>query len=203
MRASRGLGLTLVAMFAVFLAACVSPPPFAPDDPQLPAESTAPVFSNIAPPPSTAGPSDSPVPTTDPGDFSFGETVTIHTSQGSTWEITLTASIDPADSIMNANGEYPPSGSRFVIAELTVENVGVIETHPYYDLTFGYQPDNGPVYDQNSASLWAAPNDLGYEWSFAPGDSFTGQVVVVVPASSSTGSWVISGDALVTSYRFS
>lgn len=204
MRGSRGLGIALVAGFAVLLTACISAPPWAPADPQIPGQSTAaPVFTNIAPPPSTAGPSDSPVPTDDPGDYAFGDTIVIHTSQGSTWEVTPTASIDPADTLMASEGNSPPSGSRFVILELTIENVGVITTHPFYDVTFGYQPDGGPVYDQNSGGLWAAPEDLGYEWEFAPGSSFTGQVVVVVPANSAQGTWVISGDALGTVYRFS
>lgn len=203
MRGSRGLGVTLVVAFAVLLTACVSGPPWAPQDPQIPGESDAPVvFTDAAPPPSTAGPSVSPVPTDAPGDYQLGETVVIHTSQGSTWEITPHRSIDPADDLMRTNGEVPPVGSRFVILDVTVENVGVITTHPYYDVIFSYQPQHGPLYNQNSASQWAAPDDLGYG-TFAPGTRVEhAQVVVLIPASSATGSWVISGDTGTTVYTF-
>lgn len=200
-RGSRALGLTLVAGFIALVVACVPTPIQTPGDPDIPGQST-PAFPNLTDPPSTAGPTDPPVPTTDPGDFAYGDTVTIHTSQGSTWEITPTESIDPADDIMSANAYAPSSGNRFVILELEITNVGVVDTHPYFDVVFGYQPDHGPVYAQNSASMAAAPDDIGYEYSVSPGQTITGQVVVQVPASAEQGSWIISGDNRTTIYRF-
>lgn len=200
-RGSRALGIALVAASVALVVACVPQPAGSPTDPDIPGQST-PAFPNLTDPPSTAGPTDPPVPTTDPGDFSYGDSVTIHTSQGSTWEVTPLSSTDPADSIMASEGYTPQSGRRFVLLELTIENVGVIETHPYFDMVFAYQPDGGPMYAQNSASVAAAPNDLGYSYSIPPGQSYTGEVVVSVPASSPTGTWVLSGDDRTTIYRF-
>lgn len=167
-------------------------PATTPDDPAIPA-SPSPAFTDLAPAPTTNGPTDPPVPTTPPGDFAYGETVTIHTDRGSTWEITALGSIDPADSLAAQTGAVPRAGERFVILDLEIANVGVITTHPMYDLTFGYQPDGGPIADQNSASLAAAPDDLGYVWEFAPGDREVTQVIVSIRAdAAATGSWVIS-----------
>lgn len=202
---STRLGAALVAAATLALAACVALPPSTPDDPAIPA-SAAPVFSNLAPAPTTNGPTDPPVPTTAPGEFSYGETVTIHTDRGSTWEVTAMRSVDPADSLAAATGAAPRAGERFVILELEIANVGVITTHPMHDMTFAYQPDGGPFTDQNSASTAAAPNDLGYIWDFAPGDRHVAQVIVAVREDDPTGSWVISpsesGIDAATLYRW-
>jgi len=103
-------------------------------------------------------------------------------------------------------GGVPRAGERFVILELEITNVGVITTHPMHDMTFAYQPDGGPFTDQNSASTAAAPNDLGYIYDFAPGDSEIAQVIVAVRADDPTGSWVISpsesGIDAATLYRW-
>lgn len=180
-------------------------PPTTPDDPAIPASAT-PVFSNLAPAPTTNGPTDPPVPTTAPGEFSYGDTVTIHTDRGSTWEVTALRSIDPADDVAAMTGATPRAGERFVILELEITNVGVITTHPMHDMTFAYQPDGGPFTDQNSASTAAAPNDLGYIYDFAPGDSEVAQVIVAVREDDPTGSWVISpsetGIDAATLYRW-
>lgn len=173
-------------------------PATTPDDPAIPA-SPSPAFTDLAPAPTTNGPTDPPVPTTPPGDFAYGETVTIHTDRGSTWEITAVGSIDPADSLATAGcqatgGSVPPrAGERFVVLDLEIANVGVTTTHPMYDMTFGYQPDGGPVSDQNSASVAAAPVDLGCVREFSPGDREVAQVIVSIRAdAAATGSWVIS-----------
>ncbi|MET4100470.1 hypothetical protein ABIB37_002707 [Agrococcus sp. UYP10] len=202
---STRLGAALVAIASLALAACVAMPPSTPDDPAIPASPT-PVFSDIAPAPTTNGPTDPPVPTTAPGEFSYGDTVTIHTDRGSTWEVTALRSIDPADDLAAMTGGVPRAGERFVILELEITNVGVITTHPMHDMTFAYQPDGGPFTDQNSASTAAAPNDLGYIYDFAPGDSEVAQVIVAVRADDPTGSWVISpsesGIDAATLYRW-
>lgn len=182
----------LVAAAALGLAACVAMPATTPGDPDIPA-SPSPVFTDLAPAPTTNGPTDPPVPTTPPGEFSYGDTVTVHTDRGSTWEITAIESIDPADQLAAITGSTPRAGERFVVLELEIENVGVITTHPMYDMTFGYQPDGDPVSDQNSASIAAAPNDLGYIQSFAPGDRHQAEVIVSVRENAaSTGSWIVS-----------
>jgi hypothetical protein len=202
---SARLGAALVAVATLALAACVALPPTTPDDPAIPA-SPSPVFSNLAPAPTTNGPTDPPVPTTPPGEFSYGDTVTIHTDRGSTWEVTAIRSIDPADSLAASTGAVPRAGERFVILELEIANVGVITTHPMHDMTFAYQPDGGPFTDQNSASNAAAPDDLGYIWEFAPGDRETAEVIVAVREDDPTGSWVISpsqsGIDAATLYRW-
>lgn len=199
-RGSSRLGAALVAAatVALTLAACVAMPASTPEDPAIPASAT-PVFTDLAPPPTTNGPTDPPVPTTPPGDFAYGETVTIHTDRGSTWEITATGSTDPADSLAtlgcqsSGGAALPRAGERFVMLDLEIENVGVITTHPMFDMTFGYQPDGGPVADQNSASVAAAPLDLGCTWEFAPGDFQQVQVIVSIrDDAASTGSWIIS-----------
>lgn len=208
-RGSARLGAALVAAVSLGLAACVAMPPSVPADPDIPqSQGPLPTMTDIAPPPVTNGPTDPPVPTTAPGDFGYGETVTIHSQRGSTWEITPLGSIDPADSIATEGcggtgpAATPRSGSRFVVLELEIANVGVITTHPMHDLTFGYQPDGGPVADQNSASTAASPNDLGCIWEFAPGDRERVQVIVAVRADDPTGTWVITGDDFATTYRF-
>lgn len=191
-RGSSSLGVALVAAVALTLAACVAAPATTPGDPDIPATPT-PVFTDLAPPPTTNGPTDPPVPTTEPGDLAYGDTATIHTERGSTWEITVLDSIDPADSLAAQTGASPRAGERFVIMDLEITNVGVVTTHPMYDMTFGYQPDGGPIADQNSASVAAAPNDLGYVRDFAPGESETVQVIVSIRAdAATTGSWIIS-----------
>lgn len=199
-RGSSRLGAALVAAatVALTLAACVAMPATTPGDPAIPASAT-PVFTDLAPPPTTNGPTEPPVPTTAPGDFAYGDTVTIHTDRGSTWEITALESIDPGDSLATlgcqggGGAATPRAGERFVILDLEIENVGVITTHPIYDMTFGYQPDGGPIADQNSASVAAAPLDLGCTWDFAPGDFQQAQVIVSVrDDAATTGSWVIS-----------
>lgn len=173
-------------------------PPTTPGDPAIPASAT-PVFTDLAPPPTTNGPTTPPVPTTEPGDYAFGETATIHTDRGSTWEITALSTTDPADSIATlgcggtGDAATPRAGERFVVLDLEIENVGVITTHPMYDLTFGYQPDGGPITEQNSASVAAAPFDLGCIWEFQPGDMERAQVIVSVrDDAATTGTWVIS-----------
>lgn len=174
------------------LTACIAMPASTPGDPAIPVSPT-PVFTDLAPAPTTNGPTDPPVPTTPPGVFAYGDTVTIHTERGSTWEITAIRSIDPADQLVAITGASPRAGERFVVLELEIENVGVITTHPVYDMTFGYQPDGEPISDQNSASVAAAPNDLGYIQSFAPGDRHVAEVIVAVRDDApSTGAWVIS-----------
>jgi hypothetical protein len=195
-RGSRRLGAALVAGAAatLTLAACVAMPPVTPDDPAIPATPT-PVFTDLSAPPTTNGPTEPPVPTTAPGEFSYGDTVTIHTDRGSTWEITALRSIDPADSLAAQTGSVPRAGERFVVLELEIENVGVVTTHPMFDMTFAYQPDGGPFSDQNSASTASAPNDLGYVWEMAPGDRESAQVIVAVRADDPTGSWVVSPSA--------
>jgi hypothetical protein len=202
---SARLGAALVAAATLALAACVAMPASVPDDPAIPATAT-PMFSDLAPAPTTNGPTDPPVPTTAPGEFSYGDTVTIHTDRGSTWEVTALRSIDPADDLAAMTGAAPRSGERFVILELEIANVGVITTHPMHDMTFAYQPDGGPFTDQNSASTAAAPNDLGYIWNFAPGDREVAQVIVAVREDDPTGSWVISpsesGIDAATLYRW-
>ena len=197
-RGSRRLGATLVAVAALSLAACVAMPASTPEDPAIP-ETPAPVFTDLAPPPTTNGPTDPPVPTTPPGAFAYGDTVTIHTDRGSTWEVTATESTDPADSLAtlgcqgSGGAATPRAGERFVMLDLEITNVGVITTHPMHDMTFGYQPEGGPIADQNSASIAAAPMDLGCVWEFAPGDSEVAQVIVSVRDDAApTGSWVIS-----------
>ncbi|MCH1883444.1 hypothetical protein [Agrococcus sp. ARC_14] len=191
-RGSNRLGAVLVSAVALSLAACVAMPPTSPQDPSIPT-TPAPVFTDLAPAPTTNGPTEPPVPTTDPGEFAYGDTVTIHTDRGSTWEITAIDSVDPADSLAAQTGSAPRAGERFVVLNLEITNVGVITTHPMHDMTFGYQPDGGPMSDQNSASVAAAPNDLGYIWEFAPGDSHVTQVIVSIREdAASTGSWVIS-----------
>lgn len=199
-RGSSRLGAALVASAALGLGACVAMPASIPADPAIPATHTPmPSFTNLDPPPTTDGPTTPPVPTTAPGDFAYGETVVIHTERGSTWEITPLRSIDPADSLAS---EPPRAGERFVVLELEIENVGVITTHPMYDMTFGYQPDGGPVADQNSAGTAASPNDLGYIPGFDPGDRAEVEVIVAVRADADTGSWVLTGDGFDTEYRF-
>lgn len=191
-RGSTRLGAALVAAVSLSLAACVAMPASSPQDPAIPASPT-PVFTDLAPPPTTNGPTDPPVPTTEPGELSYGDTATIHTERGSTWEVTVLDSIDPADSLAAQTGSTPRAGERFVVMDLEIANVGVITTHPMHDMTFGYQPDGGPIADQNSASIAAAPNDLGYIREFAPGDSETVQVIVSVREDAAdTGSWLIS-----------
>jgi hypothetical protein len=197
-RGSAPLGVALLAGVAFTLAACVAMPATVPDDPAIPV-SASPAFTDLAPPPTTDGPTDPPVPTTEPGDHAFGETAVIHTDRGSTWEITATGSIDPADSLAtlgcggSGGAAAPRAGERFVVLDLEIENVGVITTHPMYDLTFGYQPDGGPVADQNHASIAAAPIDLGCTMEFAPGDRETAQVIVSIrDDAASTGTWIIS-----------
>lgn len=202
---SARLGAALVAAATLALAACVAMPATTPDDPAIPASAT-PALSNLAPAPTTNGPTEPPVPTTAPGEFSYGDTVTIHTDRGSTWEVTALRSIDPADDLAAMTGATPRAGERFVILELEIANVGVITTHPMLDMTFAYQPDGGPFTDQNSASTAAAPNDLGYIRSFAPGDREVAQVIVAVREDDPTGSWVISpsesGIDAATLYRW-
>lgn len=182
----------MVAAAALTLAACVALPPSTPEDPAIPA-SASPSFTDLAPPPTTNGPTDPPVPTTAPGDFAYGETVVIHTERGSTWEVTALRSIDPADSLAAQTGSTPRANERFVVLELEIENVGVITTHPMYDMSIGYQPDGAPLSDQNSAATAAAPNDLGYIQGFAPGDRESVQVIVAVrDDAATTGSWVFT-----------
>lgn len=191
-RGSNRLGAALVAAVALSLAACVAMPPTSPQDPAIPTTPT-PVFTDLAPPPTTNGPTDPPVPTTEPGEFAYGDTAVIHTERGSTWEVTVLGSTDPADSLAAQTGSTPRSGERFVVMDLEITNVGVITTHPMHDMTFGYQPDGGPIADQNSASVAAAPNDLGYVWEFPPGHSETVQVIVSIREdAAATGSWIIS-----------
>ncbi|GEK80818.1 DUF4352 domain-containing protein [Agrococcus baldri] len=191
-RGSNRLGAALVAAAALGLGACVAMPATTPGDPEIPASPT-PVFTDLAPPPTTNGPTDPPVPTTAPGDYAYGDTATIHTDRGSTWEVTVLDSVDPADSLAAQTGSTPRAGERFVVMNLEITNVGAITTHPMHDMTFGYQPDGGPVADQNSASIAAAPNDLGYIWEFAPGDSHAAQVIVSIRADAATsGAWLIS-----------
>ncbi|KAA6431281.1 hypothetical protein FQ330_10980 [Agrococcus sediminis] len=186
------LGAAMVAAAALTLAACVALPPETPDDPAIPT-TASPAFTDLAPPPTTNGPTEPPVPTTAPGDFAYGETVVIHTERGSTWEVTALRSIDPADSLALQTGSTPRANERFVVLELEIENVGVITTHPMHDMTIGYQPDGAPLSDQNSASTAAAPNDLGYVWDFAPGDRESVQVIVAVrDDAATTGSWVFT-----------
>ncbi len=206
-RGSRPLGAALLAaaalsLTALSLAACVAMPATVPADPEIPQTPGPLPTDSIAPAPPTNGPTDPPVPTTAPGDFSYGDTVVIHTERGSTWEITPTASVDPADDIALQTGATPRNGERFVIMELEITNVGVITTHPMHDMTFGYQPDGGPIADQNSAATAAAPDDLGYIWDLAPGQTETAQVIVAVRADDPTGAWVLSGDGFDTTYRF-
>ncbi|WP_344341524.1 hypothetical protein [Agrococcus versicolor] len=193
-------GIGIVAVFVGLIVACVPAPVVAPTDPDIPNASSTPAFPNLTNPPTTAGPSTPPTPTTAPGDFAYGDTIVIHTDQGTTWEITPLQSIDPADSVLQANGYQPTQGSRAVILELTIRNVGVVTTHPYYDMAFAYQPDNAPRYDQNSGALVAAPDDLGYYPEIAIGESVTAEIVVQVPESAPEGSWVI-GDG-TSEYRF-
>ncbi|WP_413320518.1 hypothetical protein AA0Z99_06335 [Agrococcus sp. 1P02AA] len=197
-RGSSALGAALVATVALSLAACVAMPASTPGDPAIPSSPT-PVFTDLAPPPTTNGPTEPPVPTTAPGEFSFGDAATIHTSHGSTWEITALESTDPADDQASlgcqgtGGSAIPRAGERFVMLDLVITNVGVITTHPMHDMTFGYQPDGGPISDQNSAAIAAAPFDLGCIWEFAPGDTQTAQVIVAVREdAATTGSWVIS-----------
>ncbi len=202
---SARLGAALVGAVTLTLVACVATPPTTPDDPAIPT-TPSPAFTDVAPAPTTNGPTDPPVPTTAPGEFSYGDTVTIHTDRGSTWEVTAMRSIDPADSLAASTGATPRAGERFVILELEIANVGVITTHPMHDMTFAYQPDGGPFTDQNSASTAAAPNDLGYIWEFAPGDREVAEVIVAVREDDPTGSWVISpsesGIDAATLYRW-
>lgn len=202
---SARLGALLVGTVTITLAACVATPASVPDDPAIPT-TPSPAFTDVAPAPTTNGPTDPPVPTTAPGEFSYGDTVTIHTDRGSTWEITAIRSIDPANALAASTGATPRAGERFVVLELEIENVGVITTHPMHDMTFAYQPDGGPFTDQNSASTAAAPNDLGYIWDFAPGDREVAEVIVAVREDDPTGSWVISpsesGIDAATLYRW-
>ncbi len=188
----------LVASAALSLAACVAMPPTTPDDPAIPATPT-PAFTDLAPAPTTNGPTDPPVPTTEPGEFALGETATIHTDRGSTWEITAIRTTDPGDGLATlgcqstGGAATPRAGERFVILDLEIANVGAITTHPMHDMTIGYQPDGGPVSDQNSAAIAAAPLDLGCIWELAPGDRERAQVLVAVrDDAATTGSWIVS-----------
>ncbi len=192
--ARAGAALVAGATVALALAACIATPASVPEDPAIPA-SPSPVFTDLNPAPTTNGPTEPPVPTTAPGEFSYGDTVVVHTDRGSTWEITALRSIDPADSLAAQSGASPRSGERFVVLELEIENVGVVTTHPMFDMTFAYQPDGGPFSDQNSASTAAAPDDLGYVWEMRPGDRETAQVIVAVREDDPTGSWVVSPSA--------
>ncbi|MBO1770568.1 hypothetical protein [Agrococcus sp. TF02-05] len=192
--ARAGAALVAAATVALALAACIAAPASVPEDPAIPA-SASPVFTDLNPAPTTNGPTEPPVPTTAPGEFSYGDTVVVHTDRGSTWEITALRSIDPADSLAAQSGASPRSGERFVVLELEIENVGVVTTHPMFDMTFAYQPDGGPFSDQNSASTAAAPDDLGYVWEMRPGDRETAQVIVAVREEDPTGSWVVSPSA--------
>lgn len=192
--ARAGAALVAGATVALALAACIAAPASVPEDPAIPA-SPSPVFTDLNPAPTTNGPTEPPVPTTAPGEFSYGDTVVVHTERGSTWEITALRSIDPADSLAAQSGASPRSGERFVVLELEIENVGVVTTHPMFDMTFAYQPDGGPFSDQNSASTAAAPDDLGYVWEMRPGDRETAQVIVAVREDDPTGSWVVSPSA--------
>ncbi|WP_430592731.1 hypothetical protein [Humidisolicoccus flavus] len=201
MRGSKALGVVLVALFCGILAACVPLPVSAPTDPSIPGAAT-PVFTNLTAPPNTQGPTEPPVPTDAPGDYAIGDTVTIHTSMGSTWEITVLAVDEDATSLVSSNGYSANSGTKFLAMEVRVVNVGVVTTHPYYDIRFGVQPVNGPVYNQSSASLAAHPDDFGYSRALAPQESSTGWVLLNVPNAATIDAWVISGDAGQTEYRF-
>lgn len=192
--ARAGAALVAASTVALALAACIAAPASVPEDPAIPA-SPSPVFTDLNPAPTTNGPTEPPVPTTAPGEFSYGDTVVVHTERGSTWEITALRSIDPADALAAQSGASPRSGERFVVLELEIENVGVVTTHPMFDMTFAYQPDGGPFSDQNSASTAAAPDDLGYVWEMRPGDRESAQVIVAVRADDPTGSWVVSPSA--------
>lgn len=197
-RGSIRLGAVLVALCASgFLAACIATPPTTPPDPSIPVadESQPPVFSNLDEPPSTPGPSTPPVPTDAPGTVQLGDTVTLHTSHGSTWEVTVTGVIDDDDAAVMSYGNDIPVDQRAVTIELRIENVGVISSHPYYDMMIGYQPENGPMFDQNSGPMYGDyTNDLGYVASFDPGQTFTGHMSVYVPANAPEGNAVISPD---------
>ena len=192
--AARGTALLAGVALVLTLAACIASPPSTPDDPAIPA-TPSPVFTDLQPAPSTNGPVEPPVPTTPPGEFSYGDTVVLHTDRGSTWEITALRSIDPADSLAAQTGAVSRAGERFVVLELEIENVGVVTTHPMFDMTFAYQPEGGPFSDQNSASTAAAPRDLGFVWEMAPGDRESAQVIVAVREDDPTGSWIVSPSA--------
>lgn len=204
MRGSTRLGALLVTVCSVgLLAACFATPPGIPSDPDIPGaeESAPPAFSNLDDPPSTPGPSTPPVPTDDPDTYQLGDTVVLHTSQGSTWEVTVTGVIDDDNQEVASYGNDIPSDKRAVTIELTIENVGETTTHPYYDMMIAYQPDNGPVFDQNSGPLYGDyDNNLGYVRSFAPGDTFTGHLSVYVPVNVPEGNVVVSGDGQSTFY---
>lgn len=203
-RGSIRLGAVLVALCASgLLAACIATPPSTPPDPSIPVadESQPPVFSNLDDPPSTPGPSTPPVPTDDPGTVQLGDTVTVHTSHGSTWEVTVTGVIDDDNTMVTSYGNTIPEDERAVTIELKIENVGVITSHPYYDMMLGYQPEDGPMFDQNTGPSYGDySTDLGYVSSIAPGETFTGHMSVYVPASAPEGNAVISPDGRKTFY---
>ena len=178
-------------------------PPTQPTDPAIPgAESSAPpAFTNLDEPPSTPGPEEPPVPTDAPGTFALGDTITLHTEHGSTWEVTVTGIIDDDNIAVQSYGNRIPENSRAVTIELTITNVGVISSHPYYDMQIGFQPDDGPVFDQNTGPLYGDyDRDLGYKPTFNPGESFAGHMSVFVPQSAPEGRVVISGDRQATTY---
>ena len=203
-RGSVRLGALLVAVCSTgLLAACLATPPTTPPDPSIPvaSEDVPPVFSNLDDPPSTPGPSTPPVPTDAPGTFDIGETVTLHTTHGSTWEVTVTGVIDDDDAAVLSYGNDIPADERSVTIELRIENVGVIESHPYYDMMLGYQPENGPMFDQNTGPSYGDyNNDLGYVSSIAPGQTFTGHMSVYVPVNAPEGNAVVSPDGQSSFY---
>lgn len=203
-RGSTRIGAMLVSVTAVgLLAACFATPPTIPADPEIPGveETQPPAFTNLDDPPSSFGPSEPPVPTDSPDTYNLGDTVTLHTAQGSTWEITVTGIIHDDTTAVSSYGNDIPDDKRAVTIELSIENVGVTTTHPYYDMMIAYQPENGPVFDQNNGPLYGdITNDLGYEGLFSPGHSFNGHMSLYVPTNSPEGRVAISGDGQKTFY---
>lgn len=204
MRGSTRLGALLVTACATgLLAACMALPPQTPSNPEIPVhdDDRTPAFTNLDDPPQTPGPETPPVPTDAPGTFALGETVTLHTEFGSTWEITVTGVRDPDDVRVQSYNNTIPGNMRAVTIELEIENVGVVTTHPYYEMMIAYQPENGPVFDQNSGPMYGDyDNDLGYFRTFSPGDFFSGHMSVYVPENAPRGRVVISGDSQATRY---
>lgn len=138
-------------------------------------------------------------PSEGPGSFdeplAIGETVLLTEFDADAWEITVEAvELDATELVLTSNefNEPPADGFQYAMLTLTATNVGEDATDPWFGVEVNYYDaalDEFTQFDQQVTEPDPAWFSIG---SVEPGDSATGNLVVMIPSESTAdGVWLV------------
>lgn len=138
-------------------------------------------------------------PSEGPGSFdeplAIGETVLLTEFDADAWEITVDAvELDATELVLTSNefNDPPADGFQYAMLTLTATNVGESATDPWFGVEVNYYDADFVEFTQFDQQV-TEPDPAWFSiGSVAPGDTATGNLVVMIPSDSpADGVWLV------------